>query len=131
MRDDKKTRYEALERIAGYATTGVEAIRLTGIRTREQLTAVHQVTNLPLTTLSPPDDLLGDPSFLSENGLRILMLGNPAYAVAVQGIYDCLKHLKAGGSIENIPSRQASPQLLRDVSRIDDLIKLQNQFLPD
>jgi len=45
---------EALERMRAYAQTGVEAIRLVGVRTREQLEAVHQATALPLTVLSPP-----------------------------------------------------------------------------
>ncbi|MEC9308769.1 MAG: isocitrate lyase/PEP mutase family protein [Chloroflexota bacterium] len=122
---------EALARIAAYSETGVEAIRLTGLKTRQQLVAVHGVTDLPLTTLSPPSDLLNDRSFLAANGLRILMLGNPAFSVAVKGIYDCLKHLKDGGSLENVPALQASSELLREVSRTDELIQLQEQFLWD
>jgi 2-methylisocitrate lyase-like PEP mutase family enzyme len=47
---------EALEQMRAYAQTGVEAIWLVGVRTREQLEAVHQATSLPsLTILSPPD----------------------------------------------------------------------------
>src|SRR5919108_5142894 len=44
---------EALERIAAYSETGAEAVMLTGVRHREQLEAVHQVTSLPLCVLSP------------------------------------------------------------------------------
>ena len=121
----------ALDRISAYSTTGVEAIRLTGIKTREQLIAVHQATKLPLTTLSPPAEILNDRPFLAENGLRILMLGNPAFSVAVKGIYDCLNHLKSGGTLEELPVAEASPELLREVSRIDELTQLQSEYLTE
>ncbi|HIL30718.1 MAG TPA: isocitrate lyase/PEP mutase family protein, partial [Dehalococcoidia bacterium] len=49
---------EALERIKSYSQTGVEAIRLAGLKTREQLEAVHKATPLPLTVLSPPDNMM-------------------------------------------------------------------------
>ena len=55
---------------------------------------------MPLTTLSPPAEILNDRPFLAENGLRILMLGNPAFSVAVKGIYDFLNHLKSVGTLE-------------------------------
>ena len=81
---------------------GVEAIRLVGLRTREQLEAVHQATSLPLTVLSPPPDLMHDRAFLAAHGVRVLMLGNPAFAVAVKALYECFKHLKDGGSVEDL-----------------------------
>ncbi len=120
---------EALDRMRAYAQTGVEAIRLVGMSSREQLEAVHQTTSLPLTVLSPPADMINDRPFLAANGLRILMLGNPAFAVAVKAIYDCLKHLKDGGAIEELSGKEASSDLLRAVNRTDELIQLQQQFL--
>ena len=120
---------EALDRIKAYAQTGVEAIRLVGLRTREQLEAVHQVTSLPLTVLSLPADMLNDRAFLAANGIRILMLGNPAYSVAVKAIYDCLKHLKDSGAMGDLPDQQASSDLLRAVNRTDELLQWQQQFL--
>lgn len=120
---------EALDRMRAYAQTGVEAIRLVGLRTREQLEAVHQATSLPLTVLSPPADLMNDRAFLAANGVRILMLGNPAFAVAVKAIYDCLKHLKDGGAMEELSGQQAAPDLLRAVNRTDEFVQLQQQYL--
>ena len=120
---------EALDRMRAYAQTGVEAIRLVGLSTREQLEAVHQTTSLPLTVLSPPADMINDRPFLAANGIRILMLGNPAFAVAVKAIYDCLKHLKDGGAIEELSGKEASSDLLRAVNRTDEFIQLQQQFL--
>jgi carboxyvinyl-carboxyphosphonate phosphorylmutase len=120
---------EALDRMKAYAQTGVAAIRLTGLQTRRQLEAVHQATSLPLTVLSPPADMINDRAYLAANGIRILMQGNPAFAVAVKAVYDCLKHLKEGGSLEELAGRQASSDLLRAVNRTDEFIQQQRQFL--
>ena len=120
---------EALDRIKAYSQTGVEAIRLAGLRTRVQLEAVHQATPLPLTVLSPPDDMMKDMAFLAANGVRILMAGNPSFGMAVQAVYDCFKHLKEGGAVEDLASREASSELLRQVNRTDEFIQLQQQYL--
>jgi carboxyvinyl-carboxyphosphonate phosphorylmutase len=120
---------EALERMRAYAQTGVEAIRLVGLRTREQLEAVHQTTSLPLTVLSPPPALMHDRAFLAANGVRVLMLGNPAFAIAVKALYDCFKHLKDGGALEDLADQHASSDLLRAVNRTDEFIQLQQRYL--
>ncbi len=119
----------ALDRIKAYSETGAEAVMLTGCKSRRQLEAVHQATTLPLCVLSPPADARNDPEFLAANGVRILMLGNPTFAVAVKAIYDSLKHLKIGGSMEDLAERQAAPDLLRWVNRTDEFIGLQEQYL--
>jgi carboxyvinyl-carboxyphosphonate phosphorylmutase len=120
---------EALDRMRAYAQTGVDAIRLVGLRTREQLEAVHQATSLPLTVLSPPPVLMHDRAFLAANGIRILMLGNPAFAVAVKALYDCFKHLKDGGTLEDLADKQASSDLLRAVNRTEEFLQWQQQYL--
>ena len=120
---------EALDRIKSYAETGAEAIRLIGLPTREHLEAVHRATSLPLTVLSPPADMINDREFLAANGIRTLMLGNPAFAIAVKAIYDCLKHLKDDGVIEELADKQASSDLLRLVNRTDEFVQLQQKFL--
>ena len=115
---------EALDRIKAYSQTGVEAIRLAGLRTRDQLEAVHRATPLPLTVLSPPDDMLKDKPFLAANGVRIVMAGNPSFGMAIQAIYDCFKHLKEGGAVEDLAPREADAELLRQVNRTDEFIQL-------
>ena len=120
---------EALDRISAYSQTGVEAVRLAGLRTREQLEAVHQATPLPLTVLSPPEDIRNDPEFLAANGVRIMMAGNPAFSVAVKAVYECLKHLKHGGRPDELAAKEASPELLREVNRTDEFIQLQERYL--
>jgi len=120
---------EALTRIRAYAQTGVEAIRLVGLRTRAQLEAVHQATSLPLTVLSPPADLMQDRAYLAAQGVRVLMLGNPAFAIAIKALYDCFKHLKDGGTLEALADQQASSDLLRAVNRTDEWLQWQQRYL--
>ena len=120
---------EALERIKAYSQTGVEAIRLAGLKTREQLEAVHRITDLPLTVLSPPDNMMDDMDYLAANGVSILMAGNPAFGMAIQAIYDSFKHLKDGGSVDDLAPREANADLLRQVNRTDEFIKLQDRYL--
>jgi oxaloacetate decarboxylase len=122
---------EALERIRAYADTGAEALMLVGVRRgRPDLEAVHQATSLPLCVLNPPPDVRNDPHFLAATGVRILMLGNPIFAVAVKAIYDSLKHLKEGGAIEELQDQQASQDLLRAVNRVDEFIQRQREYMP-
>ena len=121
---------EALERVRAYSQTGAEALMLTGAESREQLEAVHQATSLPLCVLSPPADARNDQAFLDSN-IRLLMLGNPTYAVAVKAIHDSLKHLKDGGALEELADQQATPELLRRVNRTDELIALQERYVRD
>ena len=120
---------EALDRIRAYSQTGAEALMLTGSSSREQLEAVHDVTSLPLCVLSPPADARNDQAFLDANRVRILMLGNPTYAVAVQAIYASLKHLQDGGVLEDLADRQAPPDLLRQVNRTEEFMALQERYL--
>ena len=120
---------EAVDRISAYSQTGVEAVRLTGLKTREQLEAIHQATPLPLTVLSPPDDMRNDPEFMAANGVSIVMAGNPAYGMAVKAVYDCFKHLKDGGDVAELASREAPAALLREVNRTDEFIAMQEKYL--
>ena len=120
---------EALDRIQAYSQTGAEALMLTGSSSRDQLEAVHRVTTLPICVLSPPADIRNDPAFLAATGVKILMLGNPTFAVAVRAIFDSLRHLKEGVSLEELGDRQATPDLLRSVNRTDEFLQWQEEYL--
>src|SRR5262245_57838369 len=122
---------EALERIRAYADTGAEALMLVGVRRgRPDIEAVHQATPLPICVLNPPPDVRNDPHFLAASGVRILMLGNPIFAVAVKAIHDGLKYLQEGGALEALQDRQASQDLLRVVNRADEFMQHQREYMP-
>jgi 2-methylisocitrate lyase-like PEP mutase family enzyme len=121
---------EALERIRAYAATGAEALMLVGMpRGRADLEAVHQATALPLCVLNPPPEVRNDARFLAATGVRILMLGNPVFAIAVKAIYDSLKHLHDGGALEALQDRQASQDLLRAVNRLEEFLQQQRDYM--
>jgi len=122
---------ETLDRIRAYATTGAEALMLAGVpRGRADIEAVHQATSLPLCVLNPPPEARNDSAFLAANGVRILMLGNPTYAIAVKAIHDALKRLQEGTALEDLKELQAPPDLLRAVNRTAELIQWQQEYLP-
>lgn len=122
---------EALDRIRAYSTTGAEALMLATVpRGRADLAAVHQATSLPLCVLNPPAEARNDAAFLAANGVRMLMLGNPTYAIAVKAIYDALKGLQEGTALEDLRALQAPPDLLRMVNRTAECVQWQQEYLP-
>jgi oxaloacetate decarboxylase len=122
---------EALDRIRAYATTGAEALMLATVpHGRADIAAVHQATSLPLCVLNPPPEARNDTAFLAANGVRILMLGNPTYAIAVKAIYDALQRLKEGTVLEDLKELQAPSELLRAVNRTEELMQWQQDYLP-
>ncbi|MSQ16718.1 MAG: isocitrate lyase/PEP mutase family protein [Dehalococcoidia bacterium] len=121
---------EALDRIRAYSDTGAEALMLTGVRGgRSAIEAVHRVTSLPICVLNPPPEARNDLAFLGDNGVRILMLGNPTFAVAVKAVHDALLHLRDGGAMEDLREQQATPELLRAVNRTEEFIQWQREYL--
>mgnify|MGYP001211374043 CR=1 FL=1 len=101
---------------------------MSGLRSLAQLKAVNEATYLPLTVLSPPPEEGSNLGFLAANGVRILMAGNPAYAMAFKSIYDCFAHKKNGETIGQLSQFEASPDLLNMVNQTDELIALQDKY---
>ena len=122
---------EALDRLSAYSQTGAEAVMLTGVKSREQIEAAHGATSLPITILNPPIEARNDSAFLAANGVRLLMLGNPTFAVAVKAIYDSYKHLQDGGAMEDLADNQAPRELLQAVNRTNEFIQLQQEYVKD
>jgi len=122
---------EALDRLSDYSQTGADAVMLTGVQSKEQIKAAHGATTLPITILNPPIEARNDSAFLAANGVRLLMLGNPTFAVAVKAIYDSYQHLQDGGAMEDLADRQAPSELLRAVNRTNEFIQLQDEYVQD
>ncbi|MSQ22786.1 MAG: isocitrate lyase/PEP mutase family protein, partial [Dehalococcoidia bacterium] len=135
---------ETLDRIRAYSQAGVDAIMLPGGRvpiSRADIEAVHRATSLPiLVTTSPPilglsGDIAADSKFFLANGVKVIYLGvglsQPPFAMAVKAIYDALKHLKDGGSAEDMKDRRASPELMRSVIQTDEFLKWEREYTPN
>jgi hypothetical protein len=89
-------------------------------RGHADIEAVHQAT--PLCVLNPPPEVRNNSAFLTTNGVRILILGNPTYAIAVKVIYDALKHLEEGTALEERKELQDPLDLLRAVKHTAEFI---------
>ena len=122
---------EAVDRLSSYSQSGAEAVMLTGVKSLEQIEAAHAATSLPITILNPPIEARNDSAFLAANGVRLLMLGNPTFAVAVKAIYDSYKHLQDGGAMEALSDSQASRELLLAVNRTNQFIQFQEEYVRD
>ena len=116
-------------------------MRFVPLKTMEQLDlqAIHRLrTRLVARRTAVINQMRG---FLLERGVTVPIgrqalverfpevLGNPAFGVAVKAIYDCLKHLKDGGAIEDLADKQASSNLLRSVDRTEEFVRWQEAFL--
>ena len=102
---------------------------LTGVKSREHIEAAHAATSLPITILNPPIEARNDAVFLAANGVRLLMLGNPTFAVAVKAIYDSYKHLQNGGAMEDLTELQAPRELLLEVNRTNEFLQIQEEYV--
>jgi carboxyvinyl-carboxyphosphonate phosphorylmutase len=121
----------ALDRIAAYSRTGAEALMFPGYppRGRADLEAVRSVSTLPILILGLPAEDIKDEEFLTTQGVRIRFLGQYTYSMAVRAIHDALAHLIAGGDPAQLRERQASPELLRRVTRTAELARWEKEYV--
>ena len=103
---------------------------LTGVKSKADIEATHKaVPNIPITILAPPPEVKDDARFCSDNNVKIIMLGNPTYLVAVKSIHDTLKFLKDGGDAAELKGKQADPELARQIIRTDEFEKWQKEYM--
>ena len=119
---------EMVKRVRAYQETGVDAIFLVGITKPEELDAVYQASSLPLLLGAAPGSL-GDQTFLASKGVRIALQGHAPYYVGVRAVYDAYKHLKQGGSPEDLAPRAASGDVLSTAQHKDDYDRWLKDFL--
>ena len=119
---------EAQKRIEVYQQTGVDGIFLVGVRTRDELTAMHEAAAVPLLIGGSPLSLK-DRGFLSANGVRIALQGHLPFYAATKAVYDILKHLKEGGSPEDLNKEMASEELLAIAQRKNDYARWEREYL--
>ena len=94
---------DALERVRACAEAGADALFLNGIpgRIRDDIEAIHQVTDIPLTVLRLTPELIQDEKFLAANHVRIRYVSQSTVFLPVTrlafDIYKRLKEDKTGG----------------------------------
>ena len=103
---------EALaERVKACEEAGVDGVFFTGVRSREQVAAIHAMSRLPVVLGTTPPEL-HDREFLSANGVRIALQGHMPFQVAVQALQSSYAHLRAGRPPAGLKERAASPELM-------------------
>ena len=119
---------ESQSRVQAYAQTGIDALFITGIKSWEQLEAIHQVTSLPLMLGGSPPEM-ADRDRLAAQGVRIALQGHMPFYAAAKAVYDTLKHLRDGGSPAALSDKTASDELLDIALKRKDYSRMQDDYL--
>jgi carboxyvinyl-carboxyphosphonate phosphorylmutase len=109
---------DTLARIRAYQETGVDAIFLSGVKTRAEVEAIHAAAKLPvvLGTMSPEID---DKAFLAANGIHVALQGHAPSMAAMEATRATLQALRDGVKPKALTGL-ASDALLKSVSRDGD-----------
>jgi oxaloacetate decarboxylase len=118
---------DAIERARAYEATGVDALFLTGIKSRAELEAISAATQLPIALGGAPEEL-NDPGLLAQLRVRIALQGHAPIAAATQAVYATLKALRDGGSPKQLQGL-ASSELTGRVTRNAEMKARSADFL--
>jgi carboxyvinyl-carboxyphosphonate phosphorylmutase len=118
---------ETIARAHAYAATGVDALFLVGVTTREQLDAVAASVDIPLMLGGTPA-ILSDRVYLAARGVRVALQGHLPFAATVQALYNTLKALRDGTKPADIGGI-APEALMQQVTRDADYKRWIGDFL--
>ena len=118
---------ETIRRAKAYEATGVDAIFLVGIKTREQLDAVSAVVSKPLVLGTATPELM-DLGYLGAKGVRICLQGHHPIRAAQQAIFATMQAMREGampGKLSGMPS----DELMNIATRQDAYDKARKDYL--
>ena len=118
---------DAMRRIAAYEAAGVDAVFLTGIRTRAQVEAIRATVDIPVI-LGAAGPEIQDLGYLARNGVRICLQGHQPFMAAIQAVHTTLKALREGTPPAELKG-VASPELVKRVTRDDDYRRWMKDYL--
>jgi carboxyvinyl-carboxyphosphonate phosphorylmutase len=116
---------DALARIAAYQETGVDAIFLSGLKTREEIQACAKACRLPLLLGAIPKGLL-DPTELAKLGVRAVITGHRPHSAGVHATYETLRDTRAG-TLGKQPDDEAP--MMERLTRKQDYARWKQDFL--
>ncbi len=90
---------------------GADGVFFTGVKSRDQVRAIHAITRLPVVLGTIPPDL-HDREFLAANGVRIALQGHMPFQVVVQALQASYAHLREGRPPAGLKGQAASPELM-------------------
>lgn len=118
---------DTLQRIEAYQETGVDALFLVGVKTRDQLKAIHATAKLPIM-LGGAAPELADPEMLSQHGVRFFVQGHHSIHAVMQTAYTSLKLLREGVKPQHLPGLP-DQALIEKATRKQDYEDWINRFL--
>jgi carboxyvinyl-carboxyphosphonate phosphorylmutase len=107
---------DAIARVIAYEGTGVDALFLTGVKTRAELEAIAAATRLPIVLGGAPEQM-SDLDYLANKRVRIALQGHAPFAAATLAVYETLKALRHGQSpkdLKGLASSELTGRLTRD-----------------
>lgn len=116
---------DVLHRVAAYQDAGVDAIFLSGIKTREQLESCAAACHVPLLLGAVPSSLR-DIDLLASLGVRAVITGHRPHSAAVRATYETLRDAR-NGTLGVQPEDEA-PMMDR-LSRKAEFSAYKKQFL--
>ena len=98
-------------RVKACEGAGADGVFFTGVKSRDQVQAIHAMTRLPVVLGSTPPEL-HDREFLAANGVRIALQGHMPFQVAVRALQASYAHLREGRPPAELKEQAASPELM-------------------
>ena len=118
---------DAMRRIRAYEAAGVDAVFLTGIRTRAQIETIAEAVDVPVI-LGAAGPEIQDLDYLAQSGVRICLQGHQPFMAAIEAVHATLKALREGTPPADLKG-VASPELVRRVTRDDDYRRWMKDYL--
>jgi carboxyvinyl-carboxyphosphonate phosphorylmutase len=109
---------DAIARARAYEATGVDALFLTGIKSRSELEAISAATRLPIVLGGAPEEMTAL-DYLRGQRVRIALQGHAPFAAAAQAVYETLKALREGTSpkhLKGLASSELTGRITRDAA---------------
>jgi carboxyvinyl-carboxyphosphonate phosphorylmutase len=99
-----------VERAMAYEATGIDALFIAGLKSREQLESVAAAIRLPILLGSVPPEL-SDLDYLAGQRVRVRHVGHYPYQASVKATHEALTSIRKGERPD--PSSIASSELMR------------------
>ncbi len=116
---------DALARIDAYQATGVDAIFLSGLKTRDEIEACAKACRLPLLLGAIPETLR-DANVLAALGIRAVITGHRPHAASVTATYETLRATR-NGTLGPAPTDEAA--MMDRLARKQDCTRWKQDFL--
>ena len=119
---------DTIRRARAYQEVGVDAIFFVGVKTRDELEAIHAEVTVPILLGGITEGLM-DRKYLAANGVRVALQGHLPFMAAVKAAYDTLKALRSGTPPADLKRSTVSDEILAQATRRESYDRWIGDFL--